>query len=132
MGAVVFNERFTTASTFSSCAGEPLAFELEGHLVIQETVDAQGVTHLGTTLIARFHATSASGVRYVGHERSTTHERRSLGTGAETFTHTLHLKVVRAGESVDADDLVLREVFHITEVDGEFVVINHDDYVECK
>lgn len=131
--AVASSERFTISTqAFSQCTGEVIDVELELHVVNVVQTDAQGITHQGTTVIALFRGTSASGARYIGGSHRT-EEIRHDSNVEMTFTTTSHLFLTRLGEDGTADDLRARILVHFAHnANGELVVEKVEFFEECR
>jgi hypothetical protein len=131
--AVEVNQRFSyTAATFS-CSGELITIEADIHLLGRVTYDANGGSHLGSTVTTFFTGVSASGDTYVGPSHQTTAVTNNP-QAASTHTETFHANFIRTGEGgTQGDDLMTGAVFHFTiDANGNLTSYKFDFTAECN
>jgi hypothetical protein len=130
MGSAGITRSSFTGATVT-CSGELITVEVEVLVVERVSRDAQGVAHLGSTIITSFRGTSASGATYIGTAHQTTELRGDVGSET-THTETFNQNLIRLGEDGTADDLRGRAVFHFTrDANGNLVVSKFEFISEC-
>lgn len=130
-GAIETNIRFSEDVAAFTCGGEVVDVHVDVHLLTRVGQDAQGVAHLGSTMTAFFHGTSADGDRYIGTSHSTMQRRGDFDV-VSTHTLTFNVNVILLGENGTGDDLSIRGLFHVTfNPDGELVSSNLDFTSSC-
>jgi hypothetical protein len=112
---VNIREAFTV--TQQTCTGETITIAGEVHFVRRFTESASGNVISGIHLNSVSGiATSASGVRYLLRDGSTTAATNAFlePPSAESFTATIRFRLIALGESAPDDDLFFRAVFDFT------------------
>lgn len=119
-------------SIFSPCTGETVYFRGYNQYVIHTSTDATGGYHFKLYRTAHVQGVTTDGTRYVGRDPLNVSQEVSVN-GATTFTvtHTSHL--IRQGEAVAGDDLMLHSVTHFTVNAQGKVTANTDTLtLECR